>query len=262
MVLFCTLLFAQNTADMSIGFQYGRAKVKEDGVTIRQISEPGILFTMRMVPGSMGVFGHAGRLFPSKVTEGNVSLTYDNYNYILFLNTAFGVSFKLPLSDLVAIHIDAGMGINDIMYGGSFRDTLDASWTIKLENLGTNSTFSGGTVFENIKMRESYNDLTFGLVGNVAARFSLGPKTFLVLGTAVSYDFWRYRSYEFYADFTSGPTYWQTEALHVFPYDKLTIKDKGKINERATKLTLSESGQGSKITQFTFMPSISIGMSF
>lgn len=257
----CGLAFSQDTAEASFGFQYGRAKVVDDGVKLRQISEPGVLLTLRMVPNTVGIFAHAGLLFPTKVTEGSVSLTYDNYKYILFMNTAVGASFKVPISNEMAVYIDAGMGINDLMYGGSFRDTLDASWTIKLDNLGT--TYSGGAVFKNIQMKESYNDLTFGIVGNVALRLNFSSNAFIVLGTAVSYDFWRYRSYEFYADFTSGPTSWGKEALDTFPHDKLTIVNKDDpLNVRATKLTLSSNGEGTRIKQFTFMPSISIGLKF
>ena len=254
------LIFAQNSIDLSLGFQYGTAGVYDQGETLRKINEPGVLFTLRIVPQTIGFFGHIGLLFPSKVTEGDTTLSYNEYNYILFLNSALGVGFKVPINERLAFHLDTGLSINDLLYGGSFTDTIDASWTIKLENLGT--TYSGGHVYKNIKMKESYNDVAFGILANAALRFSFTPKFFFVVGTAASFDFLRYRSYEFYADFTSGDSNWQDWALSDFPHDKLTIKNKGDTpNEKATKLTLNSNGQFNVFKQFTFIPSISIGLS-
>ena len=260
LICLCNIVFAQNGLDLSLGFQYGTARVKDNGETLRKITEPGVVLTLRMVPDAIGLFTHVGLLFPSKVTEGDVTLSYSNYNYILFLNGAIGVGFKMPINERLDFHLDAGISINDLLYGGSFKDTIDASWTIKLENLGT--TYSGGHKYENIKMKESYNDVSFGILGNMALKLKFTRSLFMMAGMAASFDFLRMRSYKFYADFTSLPLEYQKYALGDFPHDKLKIADEGKANERATELTLESDNQGSVFKQFTFIPSISIGFSF
>ena len=257
-----SLIFAQNTVGLGLGYQHGTARVYDQGETLRKITEPGVVLTLRGVPQAVGFFGRIGLLFPSSVTEGDITLSYDNYKYIFFLNSAMGASFKVPLNKQFSFFLDAGISINDLLYGGSFKDTINASWTIKLENLGT--TYSGGHVYNKIKMKESYNDVSFGIMGNAAMRFNITPTLYLELGAAASFDFLRIRSYKFYADFTSGPSgsNWEKWALSDFPHDKLKIVDEGKTTERATQLILESDNEGSVFKQFTFIPSITVGVSF
>ena len=260
----CTvsLIHAQNSPGVGIGFQYGTARVFDNGETLRKITEPGIRLSIRSVPAVVGIFGHIGLLFPFKVTEGDVTLSYGDYKYIFFLNSAMGASFKIPINDRFSFFIDAGISINDLLYGGSFKDTIDASWTIKLENLGT--TYKGGYKFENIKMKERYNDVSFGIAGNAAMRINFSTKVFFEIVSTVSLDFLRLRKYKFSADFTSGPygSNWEKEALNVFPRDKLKIVDENTVNERATELILESDCRLTVFKQFTFIPGVCVGFSF
>jgi hypothetical protein len=261
LICFGSVIFAQTGMDLSLGFQYGTARVFDKGETLREITEPGILLTFRGVPAAMGFFARIGLLFPSSVTEGSLSLTYSNYDYLLFLNGALGAAFKIPIEEQFSFFIDAGFSINNLFYGGSFKDTINASWTVKLENLGT--SYSGGHIYENIKMTESYNDVSFGIMGNAAIRINFSRSVFLELGAAASFDFLRIRSYKFYADFTSGPQHWQDWALSDFPHDQLKIDEEGSPPKKKAKELILESDSSSSIfKQFTFIPSISIGFCF
>jgi len=255
MVFICagSWVFAQ-TLDASLGFQYGTARVVDDGVTVRKITEPGAVITVRMVPSEIGFFGRFGMLFPSKVTEGGATLTYDNYSHILFINGALGASFKVPITNQFSFFFDTGLSINDLLYGGSYKETIDASWKIKLENLGT--TLSGGGVYRNVDMKESYNDFGIGIMGNAAMRFNFTQRVYLELGLAASFDFWRLRSYEFAADFTKlSDAERKSAADNVAGVEK---DDQG----RATKLVLKSSSKSNFFKQWTFIPSLSVGMSF
>jgi len=245
-------IFAQ-FLDTSLGFQYGTARVVDGGETLRKISEPGVVLTVRAVPDSIGLFGRIGLLFPFKVTEGGATLTYDNYNHILFINGALGPSFKAPLTDRLAFFFDAGLSINDLMYGGSYKDTIDASWQIKLENLGT--TFSGGGVYRNVEMKESYNDIAFGIMGNAAMRFNFTQSIYLELGVAASFDFLRSRSYEFSADFSKLSNAQRKSAADNIPGIE---KDE---DGYATKLVLKSDSKSNVFKQWTFIPSLSVGVS-
>ena len=244
-----SILFAQagGGIDIGIGFQYGLARVFDDGVTLREINEPGLLGTFRMMSGPIGLFGRVGLLFPSKVTEGELTLTYSEYDYILFANAGLGASFKAPLSDRFAFVFDLGLSINDLFYGGSFTDTIDASWKIKIENLGT--SYSGGGRYENVRMKDKYNDWAFGVLGNAAMRFKFTNMVSLELGAAASFDFLRYRSYKFIADFSSA-TIHGNHPNTVFPSDK--------YDSATDELTLESNGKFSIFKQFTFIPSISV----
>jgi hypothetical protein len=251
LVLFFTgfggFLFGQVSA--GLGFQYGTARVFDKGETLREITEPGVLLTVRFIPATAGVFGRIGMLFPSEVTEGDLTFSYSHYDYILFFNGAFGASFQVPLNSRFSFIFDAGISINDLFYGGSYTETIDTRWTIKLENIG--QTYTGGREFKNVKMRETYNDINFGLLGNAAMRFHFTKSVFLELGAAASFDFLRLRTYKFAADFSSvKATYpdWADD----FPNGKV----------EGDKLILDSSSKFSVFKQFTFIPSISVGMSF
>ena len=261
-ILLCLggLLFAQNNfIDVGIGFQYGLAKVVDDGKTVREIFEPGLLGTVRFYLGTFGLFGRIGLLFPSKVTEGALTLDYNSYNYILFANAGLGATFKMPLGDKFAFVLDIGMSIDDLFYGGSFTDTVDASWTVKIENLGY--TYSGGHRFENVKMKDKYNDWGFGILGNAAIRFKFTDMISLELGVAASFDFVRYRSYRFVADFSKASAngsfnqdYIKTAVEATFPADK--------IDSSGLEVTMESDGDFKIFKQFTFIPSISVVISF
>jgi hypothetical protein len=232
-----------------LGFQYGTARVFDKGHTLREITEPGVLLTVRLMPATVGAFGRIGMLFPSEVIEGDLTFSYSQYDYILFFNGALGASFQVPLSSRFSFIFDAGLSINDLFYGGSYTETIDTRWTIKLENIG--QTYTGGRVFNNVKMRETYNDINFGLLGNAAIRFHFTQAVFLELGAAGSFDFLRLRTYKFAADFSSvKATYpdWADD----FPNGKV----------EGDKLVLDSDSKFSVFKQFTFIPSISIGMSF
>jgi len=249
-------LFAQMGIDLGLGFEYGTARVIDDGTTVRKLTEPGAVITFRFVPNTVGFFGRLGLLFPSKVTEGGVTLTYSKYDYILFVNSGLGASFKVPINDRFVFFVDAGMSINDLFYGSSFKDTIDASWKIKIENLGT--TYSGGHIFKNVDMKEKYNDWAFGLLGNVAMRFRFTSNLSLELGLAASFDFVRYRSYRFVADFTNATM--DNTGTHPTTADLQGSFPADKIN--GTELHLESNGKFSIFKQFTFIPSLSILYSF
>jgi len=258
-VLFVCLgagLFAQNGVDLSLGFQYGTARIFDKGNTIRQIDEPGVLLSVRVYPGTIGFAGRIGLLFPSSVTEWGVTLDSQDFDYMLFINAGLCISGIIPMNDRFAFLFDAGLSINDLTYGGSYRDTIDASWTIRLENMGAPMTMSGGHKFENIRMKESYNDFSLGIIGNAAVRLNFTRRVYIELGAAASFDFWRTKTFEFSADLTSGDSNWPANALSVFPPDKLDS------DTNPTKLTLSSDEKGSTFKHFTFIPSLSIGFSF
>jgi hypothetical protein len=245
-----SFLFGQDGGmELGLGFQYGRAQVFGKNVTMREITEPGILLTLRLAPGPIGFFARLGALFPSEVTEGGLTLTYDEYDYILFLNGALGPSFSVPLGSFAFI-FDVGLSINDLLYGGSYRDTINARWSIKLENLGT--TFKGGHTYENIRMSEVYNDVAIGIFGNAVLRFSFTPSVYLELAGAASFDFLRFINYSFSADLT-GNSAWPDQAKNDFPADKLDNPN------NPTKLILESDSAFKIFKQFTFVPSISVG---
>ncbi|MCL1927587.1 MAG: hypothetical protein FWG07_02195 [Treponema sp.] len=251
------LVFAQDSfIDVGVGFQYGLAKVFEDGTTIRDIMNPGLVATFRMNPGAIGFFGRIGLLFPSKVKEGDLTVAYPDYDYILFVNGGLGVTFKQPIGDKMGFIIDAGVSINDLTYGGSFKDNIDTRWSIKIEQLG--QTYSGGQYFKNVSMKETYNDFAIGLIINPALRFSFSQNISMELGMAVSYDFLRYRSYKFHADFThstldeTGNKPSSDVIQNNFPAGKL----------EGDKLILESDGKWSIVQQFTFIPSLSVIFSF
>ena len=252
LVLFslCVFLFSQNLLDLGIGYQYGMANVFDSGETLRKIKEPGVVATLRILPENVGIYGRIGLLFPSKVTEGSLTLTYNDYNYILFLNGGVGFSVNVPLGRHFSLFFDIGISINDLLYGGSYTDTIDATWNIKLHNLGT--TIKGGYKFENVKMKESYNDVSFGILGNPALRFKYGKSLYMELGAAVSFDFLRTKSYKFSADLSR---YSYHDIKNAFPAGKLDDPDEPK------ELILEKNSQFSVFKQFTFIPSISLGFS-
>jgi hypothetical protein len=242
------MLFAQMGLGLGLGFQYGMARVSDNGETLRKIVEPGVLLTVRFVPNTIGAFGRIGLLFPSKVDEGDLSLTYSQFRYILFINGALGVSFKVPLNDRFSFIFDAGASINDLLYGGSYTEDIDGSWEIKLDNIG--QTYKGGHVFKDVKMSEVYNDVAIGLLGNAALRFNFTRSIYMELGAAASFDFLRFKSYKFSADLSDD---W-AEAVKTFPADKLDASSK--------KLILENDMDFSVFKQFTIIPSISIGFTF
>lgn len=241
-------IFAQSFVDLSLGFQYGTARVTDDGETLRKITEPGVVATFRLIPGGIGFFGRAGLLFPSKVTEGEITLTHNNYDYILFINGGLGASVKVPLSDRFFLVIDVGMSINDLLYGGSYKENITSSWEAKLGNLG--QTYKVTATFRDVKMRETYNDVAIGILGNVAGRFNFTKNLYLELGVAASFDFLRFKSYSFSADFSGSPD--KSSAQSVFPA-QLWDGD---------RVVFEEDMDFSIFKQFTFIPSISIGFSF
>jgi hypothetical protein len=246
-------LFGQDGGvELGLGFQYGTARVFDKSTTMREITEPGVLLTLRFVPGPIGLFARLGALFPSEVIEGDLTLNYEEYNYILFINGALGPTFNVPLGSFAFI-FDVGLSINDLLYGGSYRDTIDARWSIKLENLGT--TYSGGHTYENIKMNEVYNDVAIGIFGNAVLRFSFTRNVYLELAAAASFDFLRFLNYSFSADLT-GNAAWPAQAKADFPADKLDDPD------NPTKLILESDSVFKVFKQYTFVPSLSVGFRF
>ncbi|MDR2663690.1 MAG: hypothetical protein LBC31_11905 [Treponema sp.] len=242
------MVFGQLGLSLDLGFQYGMARVADNGETLRQIVEPGVLLTVRFVPNTIGAFGRIGLLFPSKVDEGDLTLSYSQFKYILFINGGLGVSFKVPLNERFSFIFDAGASINDLLYGGSYTEDIDGSWEIKLDNIG--QTYKGGHVFKNVKMSEVYNDVAVGLLGNAAIRFNFTPSIHLELAAAASFDFLRFKSYKFSADLSND---WE-EAKKTFPAEKL--------DESSKKLILEKDMDFSVFKQFTIIPSISIGFTF
>lgn len=267
MVFIClgSEIFAQDGfLGLSLGFQYGTAQVFDNGETLRKITEPGAIFTLRMLTGPIGFFGRIGLLFPSSVTEGDLTLTYSSYDYILFINGAFGASFDIPLNDRFAFIIDTGMSINDLTYGGSYRDIIDATWKVKIENMGQPIYFSGGQRIENVKMKETYNDIALGIIGNVAMRFNFTRNAYLELGAAASFDFLRLRTYKFAADFRHLNDLERETIVANIPGVKTEEKEisPGNFHVLATELVLESDSRFNAFKQFTFMPSICIGWRF
>jgi hypothetical protein len=246
--------FAQDTGiEFGLGFQYGWAKVVSNGKTLREINEPGLLLNIRaFLMGDIGFFGRAGLLFPDGVTEGGITITNEQYNYILFVNGGLGVSVRLPLNERFGFMFDVGVGINDLTYGGSYKDTIDARWSVKLENLGT--SYSGGHRYENIEMKEKYNDLSFGLLLNAAFRIGFTPRVYMELGSAFGFDFLRYRMFEFSANLVN-PNHpeWRTQAAGDFPADKLDDAT------NPSKVILNSENKMTVFKQFTVIPCIMIG---
>ncbi|MDR2551660.1 MAG: hypothetical protein LBD31_00620 [Treponema sp.] len=248
------LVFGQAGISLGLGFQYGRAWVTGRNQVVRDITEPGVLFTLRFVPQSLGGFARVGLLFPSEVTEGDLTLNYDEYDYIMFINGGLGLSFQTALGSRFSFILDAGLGINDLLHGGSFKDTIDGTWKVKLENLGTE--YSGGHKYENIEMDEVYNDLSLGLLGNAAVRFYFTQNVFMELGVAASFDFLRFKFYRFSADLKSGDANWPANAKDTFPADKLDDPD------NPTKVILESDKKFTVFQQFTLIPSITVGFRF
>ena len=256
-------LFGQESfMDLGIGFQYGFANVREDGVSTREIKEPGILFTLRSRGTGIGLFGRVGLLFPASVTEGGLTLDYSNYNFILFYNIGMGPSYTIPFDSMFSLVLDLGISINDLNYGGSYRDTIDASWQGKFESMGTVHYYWIGHEYKNIKIKERYNDVAIGILGNVGLNMRLTRNISLQLAAAVSYDFFRIRSYRFFADFLSGnfmnDSTWPYWALDDFNHSNLTIQQDEYGRDYATKLDLESNRQFDIFRQFTFLPSISV----
>ncbi|MDR2072250.1 MAG: hypothetical protein LBP60_02305 [Spirochaetaceae bacterium] len=249
-----SFLFGQTGGGLSLGlgFQYGTARVFDKGDTLREIVEPGLLVNLRFIPGSLGFFARLGVLFPSDVTEGDLNLSHDEYDYILFLNGALGPAFSVPLNDRFIFIFDLGLSINDLLYGGSYTSDIDATWEIKFNNMGQTYIQKGGRVFNNVKMKEVYNDMAFGLMGNAALRFKFTRNVYIELGVAASFDFLRLRIYKFAADFTGQPSDWADD----FP--------NGKLDNPADprELILESDSKFGVFKQFTFIPSISVGFSF
>jgi hypothetical protein len=240
------LAFAQAGADLGVGFQYGTARISDKGELRRKITEPGILLSGHLAPGAIGFFARFGALFPSSVTEGGLTLDYDSYDYILFFNAAFGPSFNVSLGSRFALILDVGLSINDLFYGGSYKENINAAWSVKIENLG--AYYSGGHNFTNVPMTETYNDIGVGLLGNLAMRFFFTQTVFLELGAAASFDFLRFKSYKFTADLSDHSSY----IAGSFPADKLDPNN-------PNKLLLESNSDFSVFKQFTFIPSISVG---
>ncbi|MDR2211912.1 MAG: hypothetical protein LBO65_10695 [Spirochaetaceae bacterium] len=257
-ILFVTLftglgacLFGQAGVSLGLGFQYGTARVFDQGNTLREITEPGALINLRIIPGSIGFFARLGGLFPSEVQEGDLSLSYGEYDYILFLNGALGPSFNVPLNDRFVFIFDTGISINDLLYGGSYKSDVDATWEIKFNNMGQTYVQTGGRVFTDVKMKEIYNDVAFGLMGNAALRFKFTRSVYLELGVAASFDFLRLRTYKFSADFRGQPADWHKD----FP--------NGKLDDPADpqELILESASKWGVFKQFTFVPSLCVGFS-
>ena len=248
-------LFGQS-AELGIGFQYGTARIFDKGTILREITEPGILLSGRLTGNTVGGFARIGLLFTSEVNEGDVTRKGSDFDYILFVNGAIGPSFNIPLSGPLSFVIDAGLDINDLVYGSSFKDDIDASWSIKIENLG--ATYTGGRKFFGVKMKETYNDVAIGIFANVAAHFALGQHAYLEAGGAASFDFIRVRSYSFKADFTnashSGPGSESMEEAVSKTFPDAMVD--GKV------MTLEKNADWSLFKQFTFIPSITIGYRF
>ena len=251
-----SLLFAQRSMDLGVGFQYGFTKIFDNGVTLREINEPGILGTFRYYSGNVGFFTRFGSLFPVSVTEGSVTLSHDDFDKILFLNIGFGPSFKIPMGDRFALSIDIGMSINDLTNSLSYRDDLDAVRT--------------ANVYKNIKIVESYNDFALGVMGNAGLRFRFNRNVSLEIAGAVSYDFYRNKTYKKYADFMSGNSHWPDYAMEDFYSGNLTIhtetwRDKWGFEHTrkyATSYTMESSSHHSRFHQLTIIPSVSIVWSF
>ncbi|MDR0600461.1 MAG: hypothetical protein LBG84_10355 [Treponema sp.] len=249
------LVFGQMGIDLGLGFQYGKAWVTDRGQTLRNITEPGVLISFRFVPNTIGGFARLGLLFPSEVTEGDLTLNYSEYDYIVFINGALGPSFRVPLNDRFSLMIDAGISINDLLYGGSYKADIDATWEVKIENLGGKYTQRGGTNYQNIKMKEVYNDVGIGLLGNVAMRFFFTQNVFMELGMAASFDFLRFKYYKFYADFSAYPHSGQ-------PGDWYDDFPAGKVSDDKTELILESDSKFTIFKQFTFIPSLTVGFRF
>lgn len=249
-----SLAFAQMGLEASLGFQYGLAKITDNAETLREVKEPGVLATFRWAPQNIGIFGRLGLLFPSQVAEGDLTLNYSQFKYILFFNGGVGAAVKVPLNERFTVLFDAGVSINDLLYGGSYRETIDARWEAKLENIGT--TYSGGREFEDVNMKEVYNDIGVGLLGNLGMRFNFTQSVYLELGVAATFDFLRFKSYKFVADFSSlrlSDGDW-AEAKKVFP--------DARVDDDAKQIIFEKDMDFSVFKQFTFIPSISVGYSF
>jgi hypothetical protein len=248
------LCFAQDTGiEFGLGFQYGWANVVGNNKTLREINEPGLLLNVRaFLMDNLGFFGRVGLLFPDRITEGAVTITNEQYNYLLFVNGGLGVSVRLPLNDRFGFTFDVGIGINDLTYGGSFKDTIDTRWSVKLENLGV--SYSGGHRYENIEMKETYNDLSFGLLLNAAFRIGFTPRVYMELGSAFGFDFLRYKMFEFSANLINpNHTNWPADAKSDFPADKLDDPN------NPTKVILNSENKMTVFKQFTVIPCIMIG---
>ncbi|GMO41232.1 MAG: hypothetical protein Pg6C_02010 [Treponemataceae bacterium] len=246
------LVFAQDIGlDAGLGFQYGWAWEVSNSKTLREIHEPGLLANVRVMLGDIGAFGRVGLLFPDRITEGGITISNEQYDYMLFVNGGLGIAFRVPISDRFGFVVDTGISINDVAYGGSYTDTIDARWSIKLENLG--ASYSGGHIFENIKMKETYNDVSFGLLLNTAFRINLASHVYMEIGSAFSFDFLRYKMFEFSADLKSGASDWPANAKAVFPADKLDDPD------NPTKVILNSDNKMTVFKQFTVIPCIMIG---
>jgi hypothetical protein len=249
-ICLCQGLFGQRGRDLSLGFQYGTARVNNNGKTIREINEPGVLVNFHMMPGTVGFFGRLGLLFPSQVSEGKLTLSYDQYDYILFLNSGLGASVGTKLNNEFSLIIDLGLSINNLFYGGSYTESIDTSWEYKLENIG--KTYSGGYHFTNVKMSESYNDMGIGLLGNAALRFNFTRNAFLELGLAASFDFMRFKSFEFAASFRPGKDWEEAKANFT---DNI-------VDEKNRKVVFEEKSKFSIFKQYTFIPSLNVGFRF
>lgn len=270
-VFLSAAIFAlDSTTDLGLGFQYGFSRIFEGEATLREITEPGPVFSFRYGGKYMGFYTRFGMLFPDSVTEGSTTLDHTDNDRIMFTGTGFGPSFKIPMGKRFALVLDLGMNINNLGNGSSFRDTLDASWTGKLAGFGV--TFSAGHIYDDIKLVESYNDFAIGVGGNAALRFRFNERVSLEIGASGSYDFWRIKTYRFSVDFTSGDYRWPYWAMNDFPREKLTISteeigwdywlDEPIMREYATSMTLRSESKFSRFNHYTIMPNISIIVSF
>jgi hypothetical protein len=241
------LLFGQAGLDFGLGFQYGTARIFDKGETRRELTEPGALLSVHFSTGTIGAFGRFGALFPSSVTEGGLTLDYGSYDYIIFFHGAIGLSYNLAPNDRFAFVIDVGMSIDDLYYGRSYTETIGISWSIEIENMGYSNT--GGAVIPDVKMNETYSDLNFGILGNVAMRFFFTENVFIELGAAATFDFLRFRSFSFTANVGD------TNVDNYFPNAKTDPDDPGTI-------VLEGNGRFSVFKQIAFIPSISVGFRF
>ena len=261
LIVFClgVPLFAQTGGiDMGLGFQYGTARVFDEGEDLREITQPGLVISFRLATDTIGFFGRLGIFMPSIVTEGELELKLKDYDYILFLNPALGVSFKAPINNQISFIMDVGLSFNTLTYGGSFTDTIDARWEVKIQQMGV--TYRGGAEYTNVKMKDSYTDMGVGLFGNAAMRFNFTPNVYLELAAAASFDFLRFKTWTFSADFSQA-----TRVNGPNPFTNDTLKGDfpgAMVDDVGLSITLDTTSDFSLFKQWTFIPSISIGYTF
>lgn len=242
--------------DVSLGFQYGLVNTWNNaGGVARSLLEPGFVLGVRFNPGMVGFFGRVGLLLPMELKEGDRTLTYDQYQYILFVNGALGATFKAIDTPRIALIIDAGVSINDLVYGFATTGTIDTSWKVTVENgMGQTLNLAGGEKFDNVKMDSTWNDVGVGLLANLAFRFKFNSLVYMELGGAVSFDFLRWKTYKFSATFPSTNL---DKVKNAFPAAMVEQNASGTITA-----TFDETNVFSMFRQFSFVPSLSVGFTF